>query len=82
MALVPDLQAASLYALAAFLVLLGFLVVFVESMRPSRAGVLVASALAVAALLAWLGEAGLGLIVLGIGAAIVASRIFDWLTSR
>jgi len=82
MALVPDLQAASLYALAAFLVLLGFLVVFVESMRPSRAGVLVASAIAVAALLAWLGEAGLGLIVLGIGAAIVASRIFDWLTSR
>ncbi len=82
MALLPDLQAASLYALAAFLVLLGFLVVFVESMRPSRAGVLVALAIALAALLAWLGEAGLGLIVLGIGGAIVASRIFDWLTSR
>src|SRR2546425_11609611 len=62
MALLPDLALASLYAVVVFLLVLGFLVVFVEaiSMRRLLAGLVVT--LVIAAGLLSNGEAGLSLL--------------------
>ena len=82
MALLPDLAVAAIYAVILFLVALGFLVVFVESIRPSRVVVSLVVGVGVAAALGWAGETGLGLLALAAGGAILASRVFERLTSR
>lgn len=82
MALLPDLAAAAIYAAVVFLVALGFLVVFVETIRPSRLIATIVACAALVASLVWLGEPGLGLLVLGIAGAFVGSQVFDWLTTR
>lgn len=82
MAILPDLGAAGLYAAAAFLLVLGVLVVFVETIRSSRLVLILSACLAVAIGLVVLGETGLALIVLGVGAAFLANHVFEWLTTR
>lgn len=82
MAVLPDLAAAGVYAFVSFLLALGILVVFVETI-PARllAGLLVF--VAVLALgLAGAGEAGIAFLVLGVGAALVANAMFERLTIR
>ena len=82
MALLPDLATAGGMALVVFLVTLGILVVFVEAVpRRTAVGVVVA-ALVLAAGLALLGEAGLGLVFLGFAGAVAANDAFEWLTTR
>ena len=82
MAILPDLATAALGGVVAFLVVLGFLVIFVEGLRPGRALAFVIGACAVAAALAALGETGLALLAFGVPLAVVGSLAFEWLTTR
>lgn len=82
MPLLPDLGTAGLYAVAAFLLVLGILVVFVESIRPSRFLAVVFASVFAAAGLLLLGEAGVAIILVGIAGAFIANHIFEWLTAR
>ncbi len=82
MALLPDLGTAGLYAVAVFLLILGVLVVFVETVRPPRLALVVGASIVAAVGLAVLGEIGLALIPMGIAAAFVANQAFEWLTAR
>src|SRR5947199_8919059 len=82
MAALPDLAAAGLYGVVVFLLTLGLLVVFVETVPPrGLLALLLGSALA-AVVLAGLGEVGVALLVFGIGAALVANHTSEWLTTR
>lgn len=82
MAVLPDLTAAGWYGLVVFLVVLGFLVVFVETISSRRLlGLLLGTAF-VAIILVSLGETGMVLLALGFGAALVANQTFEWLTTR
>lgn len=82
MPLLPDPAVAALYALVAILVTLSGLVVFVEAIRLSRAIVLLVGDAALAIVLMLVGEFGLALVVLGVGGAVFANQIFEWLTTR
>lgn len=82
MALIADSATAGLAALAVFLVVLGLLVVFVESIRFARILVALSLDLVVGVALILAGELGVSLIVLAFGAAIVAKQVFEWLTTR
>ncbi len=82
MALLPDLAAAALYAVVVFLLFLGLLVVFVETIPPRLLGVMIFAALLFGAWLAWVGEAGLSFLALGVAAALGANHAFEWLTTR
>jgi len=82
MALIPDLAAAALYALVVFLLFLGLLVVFVETIPPRLLMVIILAAILFAAWLAWVGEAGLSFLGLAVAAALVANQAFERLTSR
>ncbi len=82
MAFLPDLAAAAFYALAAFLVLLGFLVVFVESIGRSRFLAALVGVVILAILLALGGEPGIAMVVVAVGGALVANQAFEWLTTR
>ncbi len=82
MALLPDLAAAALYAVVVFLLFLGLLVVFVETIPPRLVMVIILAAILFATGLAWIGEAGLAFLALGVAAALVANDAFEWLTNR
>jgi len=82
MAVLPDLAAAGLYGLVVFLVVLGFLVVFVETIPPRRLVGLLLGTSVVAILLVSVGEAGMVLLALGFGGALIANQTFEWLTTR
>ncbi len=82
MAPVLDLVTAGEAALVAFLLTLGVLVVFVESVPGRTAAAILLVALVLAAVLAALGELGIGLILVGFAAAFVANGVFEWLTTR
>ena len=82
MALLPDLATAGLAAAVVFLLILGFLVVFVEAIRTAWLVVLVAGDVVVAAILAGLGELGVSLVVAAAGFALLASQGFEWLSTR
>jgi len=82
MAVFPDLGAAMLYAAVVFLVALGILVVFVETVSPRRAASIVAAAIVVAAAFSFVSEIGLAFIALGLASAVVANSVFEWLTTR
>lgn len=82
MAILPDLGTAGLYALAAFLLVLGVLVVFVESVRPSRFLLVLIVCIVAAGGFVALGETGVALVPLGVGGAFVANQVFEWLTMR
>lgn len=82
MAVLPDVAAAGLYGLVVFLLALGILVVFVETIPPRRLRVLLVAAAVVALLLAVSGEVGLAFLVLGFAVAFLANELFEWLTGR
>jgi len=82
MAFLPDPAAAALYGLAAFLVVLGILVVFVEAIRMARFLLLLSADVALAILLVLFSELGVALVVLGLGGALIANQVFEWLTTR
>jgi len=82
MPLLPDLAVAAIYAVVVFLLALGFLVVFIETIRVRRmiAGIVAALGLSVG--FAWTGETGVSLLVLGVAAALAANHAFEWFTMR
>lgn len=82
MALLPDLALAGGIALAIFLITLGLLVVFTDSLGHRIAASLVFTALLAAAVLALVGEPGLGMSAGGFAGAVVANAAFEWLTTR
>lgn len=82
MVVLPDLAAAGLYGLVVFLVVLGFLVVFVETVPPRRLIGLLLGTSFVAIVLVSVGEAGMVLLALGFGGALIANQTFEWLTTR
>jgi len=82
MALLLDPAAAALYGLAVFLVVLGVLVVFVEAIQMARFLLLLSADVAFAVLLVLVGELGVALVVLGLGGALIANQVFEWLTTR
>lgn len=82
MPLLPDLATAGGIALAVFLLTLGVLVVFLESVPRRVVLVLLLVGLVSAVLLALLGETGVGVILLAFAAAFVANDAFEWLTTR
>ncbi len=77
-----DPVTGALAGVAAFLIVLGVLVVFVEAVRPSRVAIAVLAAVVASALLWVMGEVGLGLVALAFGGAVLADHVFDWLTTR
>lgn len=82
MALLPDLAAAALYAVVVFLLSLGLLVVFVETIPPRLLMVVILAVILFGAWLAWVGEVGLSFLALGIAIALGANHAFEWLTAR
>lgn len=82
MSLLPDVATAGLYGLVVFLITLGGLVVFVETVRVARLISVFVLVLALAIALAIIDEFGVALLVLGFGAAFLANHIFEWLTTR
>lgn len=82
MALLPDLATAGLYALVVFLLALGFLVIFVETVPPRWLVAALVGSVLVAVALAGMGESGIGFLALAVGAALLANQTFEWLTTR
>lgn len=82
MPVLPDIASAGLYGLVVFLLTLGLLVVFVETVRPSRLVALLTGSLVLAAALALAGEVALALLPAGFGGAFLANHVFEWLTKR
>src|SRR2546422_1170225 len=82
MALLPDLTAAALYALVVFLLFLGLLVVFVETIPPRLLMVIILAAILFAAWLAWVGEAGVSFLALRLAGAPPANHAFQLLAPR
>jgi len=82
MALLPDLGAAVLGAVVVFLLALGFLVVFIETISFRRLVSAIASLAIVAVVLGLIGETGVALLAVGVGGALVANHAFEWLTTR
>lgn len=82
MALLPDLALAGGIALAVFLVALGLLVVFTDSLGRRTAAILILVGLGVAVASSIAGEFGIGLVAAGFSAAVAANGLFEWLTSR
>jgi len=82
MALLPDLAAAALDAVVVFLLFLGLLVVFVETIPSRLLMVMILGVILSAAWLVWVGEIGLSFLALGAAGALVANHAFEWLTNR
>ncbi len=82
MAVFPDLAAAGLYGAVVFLLVLGFLVIFVETVSQRQLVALLFSATLAAIILAGMGEAGVAFLALGVATALLANAMFEWLTTR
>ena len=82
MAVLPDPATAGLYAAVVFLITLGVLVVFVETVSFSRFIAVVVGCFVLALALLLVGEVGLSLLPLGTGGAFIANHLFEWLTTR
>ncbi len=82
MALLPDPATAGLYAAVVFLISLGVLVVFVETVSLVRFLAVVAGCMVLALALIALGELGVSLLPLAVSGAFVANHVFEWLTTR
>ena len=82
MALLPDPATAGLYAVVVFLITLGVLVLFIETIAFTRFVTVDVVCLVLADVLILIGELGLSLPVLGFGAAFIANHLFEWLTTR
>ena len=82
MPFLPDLAFAGGIALAVFLVALGLLVVFTDSLDRRVAAALILVGLGVAAVSSAVGELGIALVAAGFAGAVAANALFEWLTSR
>src|SRR5947199_7537430 len=82
MAALPDLAAAGLYGVVVFLLALGFLVIFMETVPPRRLIALLLGSFLVAVVLAGMGEKGVAYLARGSGAAIIETSAFEALTAR
>ena len=82
MAILPDLASAALYAVVVFLLVLGFLVVFIESIPSRRLSIAILAAIVLAVGLMWVGEVGIAFLVAGVGSALLANHGFEWLTTQ
>src|SRR5947208_16389925 len=80
MAALPDLAAAGVYGVVVFLLALGFLVIFVETVPPRRLIALLLGSFLVPVVLAGMGEIGVGFLAPGGGVAPVADHPFAPLT--
>src|SRR5436309_15712726 len=81
MAALPDLAAAGLYGVVVFLLALGFLVIFMETVPPRRLIALILGSFLVAVVLAGMGATGVAFLELRIGWALVAICAFVRLTT-
>jgi predicted branched-subunit amino acid permease len=81
-AVLPDLAAAGLYGFVVFLLTLGILVVFVETIDPRRLRVFLLAAAVLAVVLIASGELGAAFLVLGVAVGCLANELFEWLTGR
>lgn len=82
MAVLPDLATAALAAAVVFMVTLGILVVFVETVSFLRFVAVVLAAFVSALVLILVGELGVSFLLLGFGTAFLANHAFEWLTTR
>src|SRR5437763_3024704 len=82
MAALPHLAAAGLYGVVVFLLALGFLVIFVETVPPRRLIALLLGSFLVAVVLAGMGETGFAFLLLGIGADLISNYEFYRLLRR
>ncbi len=82
MPLLPDLTVAGGIALAVFLLTLGVLVIFLESVPRRIVFGLLLITIVLVAVLSLLGELGIGIILLAFAAAFLANDVFEWLTTR
>lgn len=82
MPLLPDLTVAGGIALAVFLLTLGVLVVFLESVPRRMVFGLLLIAVVLLVVLAFLDQLSVGIIVLAFAAAFLANDVFEWLTTR
>ncbi|HEX9339564.1 MAG TPA: hypothetical protein VF992_00085 [Thermoplasmata archaeon] len=82
MALIPDLAVATLYAAVVFLLVLGVLIIFVETVRPSHLRAVLAADFGLVGFLVIAGEGGVALLVLAVAGSFVANHVFEWLTTR
>ncbi len=82
MPLLPDLAVAGGVALAVFLLTLGVLVVFFESVPRRAVFGLLLVALVLLTVLTFLDELGVGIVILALALAFLANDLFEWLTTR
>src|SRR3989442_13702070 len=82
MPLLPDLGLAALYGLVVFLLALGFLVVFVESISMRRLLAALVLTVIVAAGLVSNGEPGLSLLALGVAGGVISKNTLPRATPR
>ncbi len=82
MPVLPDLAVAAGYGLVVFLITLGLLVVFVEALPRRIVVAVIMVAFLLAAFMALVGEAGVGVVSLAFAAAVIANELFEWLTTR
>ncbi|HYT01084.1 MAG TPA: hypothetical protein VEO20_10535 [Thermoplasmata archaeon] len=82
MALLPDLTSAALYAVVVFLLVLGLLVIFVETISNRKLAAAFVGVLVVSVALAASGEVGLALLAVAVGGALIANHAFEWMTTR
>ncbi len=82
MPLLPDLTVAGGIALAVFLLTLGVLVIFLESVPRRMVIGLLLITIVLVAVLSLFGEFGIGIILLAFAAAFRANDVFEWLTTR
>ncbi len=82
MSLLPDLTLAGGIALAVFLLTLGVLVIFLESVPRRMVFGLLLITIVVVAALSLFDELGIGIILLAFAAAFLANDVFEWLTTR
>lgn len=82
MPILPDMATAALYAVVVFLLVLGFLIVFVEAVRPSKLLAVLITDFVVAGIFAFASEYGMSLLTLAVAASFVSNHVFEWLTTR
>ncbi len=82
MSLLPDLTVAGGIALAVFLLTLGVLVIFLESVPRRIVFRLLLITIVLVAVLSLFDELGIGIILLAFAAAFLANDVFEWLTTR
>ena len=82
MAILVDPSTAGLAALVVFLVALGLLVLFIETISRARLVAVLVLDIAIGGTLVAADEAGLALVALSVAAAVLANEAFERLTTR